>query len=156
MIFIKICFWSRSLHQLDLYGSQFSIIIYGAGSRVGSWFYTGWDLECSLFYGSFKSSKTRRVPCIFLSKVLECSWWFHHGYGYWDPTGLGSTLSPSVGDILITLIPKVQSPELITQFRPISLCNVLFKVTTKVLVNRMKSVIPFLIAPNPFPYSTKS
>ncbi|XP_028105122.1 uncharacterized protein LOC114304168 [Camellia sinensis] len=44
----------------------------------------------------------------------------------------------SMNKILLTLIPKVDNPESITQFRPISLCNVLYKTLTKVLVNRLR------------------
>lgn len=43
-----------------------------------------------------------------------------------------------MGEILITLIPKVPVPELMSQFRPISLCNVGFMLISKVPVNRMK------------------
>lgn len=42
---------------------------------------------------------------------------------------------------LICLIPKVIKPEEASQFRPISLCNVIYKIIAKVLVNRMKPIL---------------
>ncbi|GLT74509.1 hypothetical protein SLA2020_463010, partial [Shorea laevis] len=48
---------------------------------------------------------------------------------------------------LIALIPKVQNPEKITQFRPIGLCKVIYKAVTKILVFRLKNIIGELISP---------
>lgn len=46
----------------------------------------------------------------------------------------------------VVLVPKKDKPKVILDFRPISLCNVCFKIITKILVNRIKSVLPHLIA----------
>lgn len=57
------------------------------------------------------------------------------------------SLPQDTNDALIVLIPKVAKPEKITQFRPISLCNVLFKTITKTMVGRLKGVMNKLIGP---------
>ncbi|CAH9130191.1 unnamed protein product, partial [Cuscuta epithymum] len=46
----------------------------------------------------------------------------------------------------IILIPKKDRPETIADWRPISLCNVLFKIFSKVLANRLKPILGYLIS----------
>lgn len=47
---------------------------------------------------------------------------------------------------LLVLIPKVSPPEEVSHFRPISLCNVVYKCIAKCLVNRMRHLLPRLIS----------
>ncbi|KAK3204898.1 hypothetical protein Dsin_018944 [Dipteronia sinensis] len=49
---------------------------------------------------------------------------------------------------LITLVPKVPSPLDMTQLRPISLCNTVYKVISKIIVRRLINLLPKLISPN--------
>ena len=57
----------------------------------------------------------------------------------------GSLPSP-LNHTFVTLIPKVKNPERVTEFRPISLCNVLYKIFSKVLANKLKRVLPLIIS----------
>ncbi|KAL5564670.1 hypothetical protein UlMin_027834 [Ulmus minor] len=52
----------------------------------------------------------------------------------------------SINETLITLLPKVKCPTQITEFRPISLCNILYKITSKMLATRMRSVMDSTIS----------
>ncbi|KAL5573135.1 hypothetical protein UlMin_022732 [Ulmus minor] len=52
----------------------------------------------------------------------------------------------SINETLITLLPKVKCPTHMTEFRPISLCNVLYKIISKMLATRMRSVMNSIIS----------
>ena len=47
----------------------------------------------------------------------------------------------SINDGLITLIPKIGSPETTNDYRPITLLNCCLKVITKILANRLQKII---------------
>lgn len=56
------------------------------------------------------------------------------------PTGLSAAL--------ITLVPKIDNHISMMHFRPISLCCTLYKVISKLLVTRLRPILPKLISPH--------
>lgn len=50
-------------------------------------------------------------------------------------------LSKAINETLVTLIPKIDNPLNLAHFRPISLCNVFYKIISKILVNRLKPLL---------------
>jgi len=49
-------------------------------------------------------------------------------------------------DTTIVLIPKVNNPTMVSQFRPISLCNVVYKVISKMLANILRGILLDIIS----------
>ena len=75
---------------------------------------------------------------------------------YWNIVGLSvisfiktifqsKKVPENLNSTLICLIPKTERPETFHQFRPIGLCNTLYKIVTKLLVQRLKAFLPDLI-----------
>ena len=63
-------------------------------------------------------------------------------------TGWLETLSfpYNLNDTLLCLIPKCTDPQSMKDLRPISLCNVIYKIIAKVLANRMKHILSRIIS----------
>lgn len=76
---------------------------------------------------------------------------------YWQIVGMDVTrlcqvffdtgeLPVGINRTLVCLIPKVYQPQFMSDLRPISLCNVLFRIISKVMANRLKECLPSLIS----------
>ncbi|CAN0918507.1 LINE-1 retrotransposable element ORF2 protein [Linum grandiflorum] len=53
-----------------------------------------------------------------------------------------------VNSVALALIPKKLNASTMGDFRPISCCNMIYKVVSKVLANRLSQVLPSLISPS--------
>ena len=54
---------------------------------------------------------------------------------------------PDINHTNIVFIPKVKNPEKMSDFWPISLCNVIYKISSKMLANKLKQILPAIIPP---------
>jgi hypothetical protein len=58
----------------------------------------------------------------------------------------GGSMPTVVNETTLVLIPKVKNPHELTQFRPIALCNVLYKICSKVIANRLRLVLDNIVS----------
>jgi hypothetical protein len=61
-------------------------------------------------------------------EVLQSIWHFFQN----------NTLTRNQNHSFIALIPKISGSHTVNQFRPISLCNIVYKIISKILANRLK------------------
>ena len=81
-----------------------------------------------LFYKHFWST-CERVVC---KTVLD---FLNHGIS-----------PPNFNQTHVVLVPKVKEPKHVTDFRPISLCKVIYKIASKAIANRFKRILPSIIS----------
>jgi 23S rRNA U2552 (ribose-2'-O)-methylase RlmE/FtsJ len=58
----------------------------------------------------------------------------------------GADIPEGLCDSVIVLIPKVTNVKHLSKFRLISLCNVLYKIASKVVANRLKLLLPDIVS----------
>ena len=109
--------------------------------------YTDEEIKLALdSMGELKAPGTDGMPALFYKQ-------------FWDIVGTDVTREVTIflcgGDMpegwnetVVVLIPKVPNPERLKDLRPISLCNVIYKIASKVLSNRLKMLLPEIIALN--------
>ena len=101
--------------------------IWNALVSIGDLKAPGADGMPSIFYKKFWSLIGERVK-----KVLDVL--------------NGGSIPYGWNDIIIVLIPKTSSTKMLKDLRSISLCNVLYKLISKVLANRLKNFLPEIIS----------
>ncbi|KAL9665939.1 hypothetical protein QQ045_000260 [Rhodiola kirilowii] len=57
----------------------------------------------------------------------------------------GGPLSEGINSAYLALIPKVKNASLPSDFRPISCCNVLYKIISSLIANRLRPVLDYLV-----------
>ena len=57
------------------------------------------------------------------------------------------SMSKEVNSSLIVLIPKLCNLSSVNHYKPISLCNVVYKIISKLLVEKLKPLLDKLISP---------
>jgi uncharacterized membrane protein YvlD (DUF360 family) len=55
---------------------------------------------------------------------------------------------PRINCTNIALVPKLKNLVQVSEFQPIILCNVLYKVVSKVLANRLREILPTFVSHN--------
>nr|GEX57656.1 reverse transcriptase [Tanacetum cinerariifolium] len=95
--------------------------------------------------GGLKASSDDGFPNMFYQK-----YWNFLGVSvcqavrYFFETG---NMLPELNKTLVVFIPKTPAPQTTTHFRPISLCNFIYKIISKVLSNRLKPLMRTIISP---------
>lgn len=63
-----------------------------------------------------------------------------------EDSRMNKTILKALNTSFIALIPKQEAAQTPNKFRPIALCNVVYKIISKVVANRLKPLLPSLVS----------
>lgn len=91
-----------------------------------------------------KSPRPNGMSLIFYQKHWDVVFWFMC-YILCLRCLNNCTMPRGINETYMCLIPKVKHPQKITKFRPIGLCNMFYKIISKVLASRLKRTLSKVI-----------
>ena len=137
-------FSSTNLQQNDAIANSINIIISDEMNAQLSFEFKAWEIHQAIKQmAPLKAPSPNGMPPLF----------YQH---YWSLVGddicqsvlnfLNTTSLPMhFNNTFITIIPKKKNQEYASEFRPISLYNVLYRIFSKALANRLKIILPIII-----------
>ena len=115
--------------NLSLCSIPTELEVFQALTSLGSTKAPGPDGFTALFY--------KKYWYLVKVEVLNCIWNFFNN----------NSLLRNLNHTFLALIPKSSGSHATNQFRPISLCNIVYKIISKILANRLKPLLTKFISP---------
>lgn len=105
------------------------------------------EVKASLFsIGGLKALGVDGFPtCFYQNQWGQCA---YDIFGMVVQVFTDCRVSNKLNSTLITLVPKVESPQSMVQFRPTILYSTLYKVISKLIVPKLRPILPKLIIPS--------
>ncbi|XP_060965593.1 uncharacterized protein LOC133034514 [Cannabis sativa] len=102
-------------------------------------------LQTLFSMGSFKAPGPDGMSALFYNQ-----YWSSVGEDFCEAVRdffVSGVMHKGINATNLILIPKVPNPKKVTQFRLISLCNVVYMVISKIIANRIRLILPRVICP---------
>jgi hypothetical protein len=91
-----------------------------------------------------------KAPCPngFTVEFFKACWEVvkHDVYGVVEDSRHSASILKALNGTIITLIPKENKARTPDRYRPIALCNVVYKIISKFIANKLKPLLPSLIS----------